>query len=110
MTMTQLIEPIERAIQPAKHARMVYRAFDHKLRQQMMRLIDKRSMTVTEIYVMMRLEQSVVSQHLAILRKAGLVKANRVGKYIHYSVCLGMINELTVHSESLMNAVKTYRK
>jgi DNA-binding transcriptional ArsR family regulator len=43
-------------------------------------------MTVTEIYVKLRLEQSVASQHLAILRKAGFVDTLRDGKFIYYSV------------------------
>jgi DNA-binding transcriptional ArsR family regulator len=32
------------------------------------------------------LEQSVASQHLAILRKSGIVNTIRDGKFIHYSV------------------------
>jgi DNA-binding transcriptional ArsR family regulator len=34
----------------------------------------------------MRLEQSVASQHLAILRKAGFVITERDGKFIYYTV------------------------
>jgi len=43
-------------------------------------------MTVTDIYIKLRLEQSVASQHLAILRKAGVVQTDRQGKYIYYSL------------------------
>ena len=43
-------------------------------------------MTVTDIYVKLRLEQSVASQHLAILRKAGVVQTERDGKFIFYSL------------------------
>ena len=61
-----------------KKAAMVLRAINHKLRQQILKLIDESGrMTVTEIYVKLRLEQSVASQHLAILRKAGFVKTER---------------------------------
>lgn len=41
-------------------------------------------LTVTDIYVKLRLEQSVASQHLAILRKAGVVATERSGKFIYY--------------------------
>jgi DNA-binding transcriptional ArsR family regulator len=34
----------------------------------------------------MRLEQSVASQHLAILRRAGVVDTNRQGKFIYYTL------------------------
>ena len=54
-----------------KKAALVLRALNHKLRQQILKLIDESGkMTVTELYVKLRLEQSVASQHLAILRKA----------------------------------------
>ena len=70
-----------------KKAAVTLRAINHKLRQQIMRLLeDQQRMTVTEIYVQLRLEQSVASQHLAILRRAGIVETFRDGKYISYSI------------------------
>ena len=78
-----------------KKAAMVLRALNHKLRQQILKLIDENNkMTVTEIYVKLRLEQSVASQHLAILRKAGFVKTDRDGKFIYYSVNNDRLQEL----------------
>ena len=78
-----------------KKAAMVLRAINHKLRQQVLKLIDESGkMTVTEIYVKLRLEQSVASQHLAILRKAGFVKTDRDGKFIYYSVNTERLEEL----------------
>jgi len=70
-----------------KKAALIIRALNHKLRQQIVKLIDENhKLTVTEIYVKLRLEQSVASQHLAILRRAGIVKTSREGKFIYYSV------------------------
>jgi DNA-binding transcriptional ArsR family regulator len=70
-----------------KKAALVLRAVNHKLRQQILKLLHQHGkMTVTEIYVKLRLEQSVASQHLAILRKAGFVDTVRDGKFIYYSV------------------------
>src|SRR6266496_3628209 len=78
-----------------KKAALVLRAINHKLRQQILKLIDESGrMTVTEIYVKLRLEQSVASQHLAILRKAGFVKTERDGKFIYYSVNNERLEEL----------------
>ena len=81
-----------------KKASLVLRALNHKLRQQMVKMLDeKQRMTVTEIYVALRLEQSVASQHLAILRRAGIVKTERDGKFIYYHVNydrLDQINQL----------------
>lgn len=78
-----------------KKAAMILRAMNHKLRQQMVRLLDEnKKMTVTDIYVKLRLEQSVASQHLAILRRAGIVITEREGKFIYYAVNYSRISEL----------------
>ncbi|MFI5132832.1 MAG: ArsR/SmtB family transcription factor [Chitinophagales bacterium] len=82
-------------LQNVKKAALILRAINHKLRQQILRLIDENGkMTVTEIYIQLRLEQSVASQHLAILRKAGFVNTNRDGKFIYYSVSTSRMEEL----------------
>ena len=87
-----------------KKASLVLRAINHKLRQQILKLIDEHGkITVTEIYVKLRLEQSVASQHLAILRKAGFVKTERDGKFIYYTVNTNRIEELNQFVESLLN-------
>ncbi|HEY5390600.1 MAG TPA: metalloregulator ArsR/SmtB family transcription factor [Hanamia sp.] len=70
-----------------KKAALVLRALNHKLRQQILKTIEEhRRITVTELYVKLRLEQSVASQHLAILRKADIVKTVREGKFIFYTI------------------------
>ena len=82
-------------LQNVKKAALILRALNHKLRQQILKLIDDSGrMTVTEIYVQLRLEQSVASQHLAILRKAGFVKTERDGKFIYYSINDARLEEL----------------
>lgn len=87
-----------------KKAALILRAINHKLRQQILKLIDEHGkITVTEIYVKLRLEQSVASQHLAILRKAGFVKTERDGKYIYYTVNAARLEELNKFTESLLN-------
>ena len=86
-----------------KKAAMVLRAINHKLRQQILKLIDENGrMTVTEIYVKLRLEQSVASQDLAILRKAGFVKTERDGKFIYYSVNTERLEELNKFVKDLV--------
>src|SRR6478735_649520 len=87
-----------------KKAALILRAVNHKLRQQMMRLLHQNGkMTVTEIYVKLRLEQSVASQHLAILRKAGFVNTLRDGKFIYYSVSAERLAEVHEFSGQLLN-------
>lgn len=78
-----------------KDAVLVLRAINHDLRQEIIKLLDANGrLTVTEIYVRLRLEQSVASQHLKLLRDAGVVNDDREGKYIYYSVNKERIAEI----------------
>ena len=86
-----------------KKGALVLRALNHKLRQQIIALVEtEQKITVTEIYVKLRLEQSVASQHLAILRKAGIVNTQRDGKFIFYTVNHTRIVQITEITESLV--------
>lgn len=79
------------------------RAMNHRLRQQMIKLLDENEkMTVTEIYVKLRLEQSVASQHLAILRRAGIVITRRDGKFIYYAINYDRVVEVNQFVEDLV--------
>lgn len=82
-------------------AKMKVRALNHPLRQKMLALIkdNKNRMNVTDIYVKLRIEQSVASQHLAILRNQNLVSTEREGKTIWYSVDDPAIKRLIQISE-----------
>ncbi|HQW83665.1 MAG TPA: metalloregulator ArsR/SmtB family transcription factor [Ferruginibacter sp.] len=86
-----------------KKAALVLRALNHKLRQQLLKLIEEeKKITVTEIYVRLRLEQSVASQHLAILRKAGIVNTERDGKFIFYTVNFKRLEEISQFVKELV--------
>lgn len=86
-----------------KKAALILRSVNHKLRQQIIKLLDDhQKMTVTEIYVKLRLEQSVASQHLAILRRAGIVSTARDGKFIFYSVNYARLAEVVGFVETLV--------
>jgi DNA-binding transcriptional ArsR family regulator len=85
-----------------RKAVMVLRAVNHKLRQSIVQLLEEHGrLTVTEIYVKLRLEQSVASQHLAILRRVGVVNTEREGKFIYYSVNRDRIEEISRLIEDL---------
>lgn len=86
-----------------RKAALVLRAVNHKLRQRMIDLLEEnQQMTVTDIYIKLRLEQSVASQHLAILRKAGVVKTERQGKYIYYSLDHERLSQISRLVEELV--------
>ncbi|MEI6407934.1 MAG: metalloregulator ArsR/SmtB family transcription factor [Bacteroidota bacterium] len=85
-----------------RKAVLVLRAVNHKLRQRIIDLLDENQrMTVTDIYVKLRLEQSVASQHLAILRKAGVVITERQGKFIFYGLDKSRLTQISQLVEDL---------
>jgi ArsR family transcriptional regulator, virulence genes transcriptional regulator len=65
-------------------------------------LEENNKMTVTDLYIQLRLEQSVASQHLAILRRAGIVKTERDGKYIYYRVNEDRVAQINQIVDSLL--------
>ena len=72
------------------------RALAHPLRMRILEFIDRNdTINVNKIYNTLKLEQSITSQHLRILRLAGLVTTTRDGKFIHYSIDYDKI-DLTV--------------
>ncbi len=85
-----------------RKAVLVLRAVNHKLRQQIIDLLEENEkMTVTDLYIKLRLEQSVASQHLAILRRSGVVATERQGKFIYYRVDKDRINHISRLVEEL---------
>ena len=65
----------------------ILRALAHPLRMKILSFIDQNgTINVNKIYNTLKLEQSITSQHLRILRLAGLVETQRDGKFIHYHI------------------------
>lgn len=102
-TATHAAKPVSIDYLSIKKAALVLRALNHKLRQQILHILEQQQrLTVTELYVQLRLEQSVASQHLAILRRAGIVKAERDGKFIYYRINENRIRQINDFVDSLM--------
>jgi DNA-binding transcriptional ArsR family regulator len=73
--------------QKLRKAALNYRAVNNKLRQKMLWLIHEEGrMAVTAVFKALQIEQSVASQHLAILRKAAILSTEREGRFIFYSI------------------------
>lgn len=75
----------------------ILRALAHPLRMKIISFIDKQNkINVNKIYNTLKLEQSITSQHLRILRKAGLVETVRDGKFIFYSVNYNKLKQVNM--------------
>ena len=86
-----------------KKGAAILRSINHKLRQSIIKLLEEKDkLTVTEIYVKLRVEQSVASQHLAILRRAEFVNTTREGKNIHYTLNHARLEEVNAFIKQLL--------
>jgi len=102
VTLKKGVKDVQLDYADLRKAVLVLRAVNHKLRQRIIDLLeDGETMTVTDIYIKLRLEQSVASQHLAILRRAGVVATERQGKFIYYSLDKERLAQISVLVEEL---------
>ena len=92
-----------------KKAFFTLRSVSHPLRKKILHLLEKNGpLTVTEIYIKLRLEQSVASHHLSVLRTAGAVKTERDGKFVHYSLNKERISAIANHIKGLTHFDRCY--
>ena len=78
------------------------RALAHPLRLRILSFIDKHGViNVNKIYHSLKLEQSITSQHLRILRLAGVVSAEKQGKFMQYTINYPIVEKASI-------AVKNY--
>ena len=96
--------PLAFDAQLLKKGALVLRALKNGLRLKILRLIHQKGrITVTEIYVVLRIEQSVASQQLAILRQQDIVNTERDGKKTYYSINYDRLDSV---NQSISNVVE----
>ena len=77
------------------------RALAHPLRLRILEFLDQnKNLQVNQIYNTLKIEQSIASQHLRILKNAGVLVADKDGKYMHY----------TIDYQRVSNAVKAINR
>lgn len=67
------------------HAQLL-KALAHPRRLEIIQLLRDQALNVSEIYEMLDLPQANISQHLMILRDAGVVRTTRDGKQVIYHI------------------------
>ena len=84
-------------------ASAVMRALTHPIRLKLITFIDQnKKINVNKIYKTLKMEQSVASQHLRILREEGLVKAERNGKFIFYTLNYKKLEEIALATDKFL--------
>ncbi len=63
---------------------ILFRAFSEPVRRRALRLLSGGPLCVCDLTDALRLPQPTVSRHLSLLQRAGLVSAEKRGKWKHY--------------------------
>lgn len=71
------------------------KAIAEENRFEIMTLLSRESLCVCELEAKLNIPQNLVSHHLSVLKKAGLIDNCRCGKKNYYSINKQSLNELT---------------
>lgn len=88
----------------------MFRALSVEKRVEIVRLLAERTLCVGALSNLLDISAGAVSQHLRILRDAGIVESDRRGYFIHYSLAPGSKKRCREVVESLFGMKPGKRK
>lgn len=80
----------------------LFKALAHPVRVRTLELLVERDRQVSELLTELGLEASHLSQHLALLRRAGVVTARRTGNAVHYALALPAVADMLTAARSVL--------
>ncbi len=83
---------------------MALRALGHPLRLRIAHMLHTGEKCVCEILSALEATQPNISQHLAVMKRAGIVKCYRKGAYVFYSLSSQEVNEIIRECRKLIGA------
>ncbi len=84
------------------HVTNIFKALAHPTRLKIMELLlNQDSLCVCHIYEALNLEQANVSQHLRVLKNAGLLNSRKEGLQVHYYICCPTVSEILERASKL---------
>ncbi|MHA7651421.1 ArsR/SmtB family transcription factor [Mycobacterium sp. ML4] len=84
-----------------------FKTLGHPARVRILELLSERDHTVAELLPEVGLESSNLSQQLAVLRRAGVVTANKDGNTVIYSITSPLIAELMAVARQVLTGMLT---
>ncbi|MCX7695189.1 MAG: metalloregulator ArsR/SmtB family transcription factor [Caloramator sp.] len=82
----------------------IFKALGHPIRYKIVKFLLDGPECVCKLNENIEFSQSNLSQHLRILKDAGVVKGEKVGLNIHYSLASDEIKELFVAADKVVEA------
>lgn len=90
-----------------EHLYSILKSINHEFRKKLLHILHTQGvLSVSELLIHCRSSQSYVSHHLAILRSAKLVKSERKGKFIYYTLNAKRMQQLQGFFNELFSAKK----
>ena len=83
----------------------VLKAVADKNRIRIIKMLEKKKMCVCELSAVLEITQPSVSKHLSILNHAGIIKGERNGQWVDYSLCTEKINK---YSSVIQDTIKSW--
>lgn len=84
-----------------------FKNLGHPARVRVLELLSQREHAVAEMLPELGLEAANLSQHLAVLRRAGLVTSRREGTTVYYALTDPKISDLLAVARSILSTVLT---
>lgn len=72
----------------------IFKALNDPTRREILQLLQERDMTAGEIAEQFSMSWPSISHHLDLLKQASLVKAEKDGQYIYYSLNTTVVDEI----------------
>jgi DNA-binding transcriptional ArsR family regulator/YHS domain-containing protein len=93
----------------------VFKILANQKRLEIIQLLSNTQLSVNEMVEMLGIPQANLSQHLSPMRRAGLLKVNRVGTKVYYQLAdqriadlVLSVRELLINNEQLDEATRGY--
>jgi len=85
----------------------IFKAMADPNRREILRLLAKKTMSAGEIASYLSIAKSTLSSHFTILKKADLIREERDGTTIYYSLNLSVVEEVMATVMGLFNIDKS---
>jgi DNA-binding transcriptional ArsR family regulator len=82
----------------------IFYALAHPVRLEILELLREGEACVCHIQAMLDQRQAYISQHLNVLRKAGLVSSHKAGQRVYYQICDPHLYDVIDNFQSVMIA------
>jgi len=85
----------------------IFKALSDETRLRILKLLEEREICVCELMQVLEMPQSTISRHMNVLRRAGLVKGRRNGKWVHYRLHAAEFNPYASAVLKLLKGILT---